>query len=281
MNYDIFQFGALCLDSKIQPIPQRPERDGDIPQYDGKATISIVSTNQEKSITWIKPNSLNLLIADRVLLNGVSWEDLDKNGFVKGEPILIDGQYFRCRLLQIGKDEYTLNEWDATLDETGKDNTLWHWNRMFFWGVDISAHNVSYRAVRGYSSAHTWAHDTTTSRGSSVGFRPALEPLPSNSPILNINLDEVNFQLASLPEENGFRPVLQPTQENVFGDIPVGGKVRMYTFLEGGKPIHFGATVKDISKLTLTDRYYGDEFLIPWVISNGIAIASQSMKQQI
>ena len=281
MGYSVFKFGALYLGDKIQLIPKQLTGNGDVPSYDGKAAISIGSSKKWKGITWVKPNGRSLFIADHVLLNKISWEDLDKNGFVEGKSMLINGQYFRCRLLQIGKDEYTLNEWDATLDETGKDNTLWHWNRMFFWGVDISAHNVSYRAVRGYSSAHTWAHDTTTSRGLSVGFRPALEPLPSNSPILNINLDEVNFQLASLPEENGFRPVLQPTQENVFGDIPVGGKVRMYTFLEGGKPIHFGATVKDISKLTLTDRYYGDEFLIPWVISNGIAIASQSMKQQI
>ena len=54
----------------------------------------------------------------------------------------------------------------------------------------------------------------------------------------------------------------------------------MYTFLEGGKPIHVGATVKDISKLTLADSYYGDEYLVPWVISNGIAIASQSFPKK-
>lgn len=48
----------------------------------------------------------------------------------------------------------------------------------------------------------------------------------------------------------------------------------MYTFLNNGHPIPFGEPVKDASKLTLTDRYFGDEYLIPWTISNGIAVAS-------
>lgn len=35
--------------------------------------------------------------------------------------------------------------------------------------------------------------------------------------------------------------------------------------------------VKDPSKLTLTDRYFGDEYLVPWVISNRVAVAKQSL----
>ena len=54
----------------------------------------------------------------------------------------------------------------------------------------------------------------------------------------------------------------------------------MYTVLEGGEPIHFGATVKDASKLTLTDRYFGDEYLVSWVMSNGVAISNQPVPQQ-
>lgn len=55
----------------------------------------------------------------------------------------------------------------------------------------------------------------------------------------------------------------------------------MYTLMENGRPVHMDEPVKDPSKLTLTDRYYGDEFLAPWVISNGVAVASQSLKQEI
>ena len=149
---------------------------------------------------------------------------------------------------------------------------------MYFWGANVTVFEASYCAVRGYHSARCWDYCDATYRTASVGFRSVLEPLPSDVPTLNINLDGAGFQLSSLPGRNAFCPILQPIQEDIFKDIPVGDKVRMYTFLEGGKPIHVGATIKDISKLTLTDRYYGDEFLISWVISNGVAVASQSLK---
>lgn len=282
MGYDIFRFGALYVDNKIQPIPQQPILTGDVPSYDGHSRISIGPTGQEQCITWVKPYGSNLLIADRVLLDSVSWEALDRSGFITGKPIRINGQHFRCRLLRVGEKKGDPNEWDKTLDETGdaESDTLWHWAAMFFWGIDVAL-NASSRVVRGYYSArYSYSYNTGTKRGE-VGFRPALEPLPSDVPIPNINLEGIGFQLSRLPGNDAFYPILQPTQEDVFKDILVGGKVRMYTFMEDGKPIHAGAAVKDISKLTLTDRYYGDEFLIPWVISNGVAVASQSLSQQI
>lgn len=281
MGYSVFKFGALYLDDKAQPVPQKPERGGDIPLYDGQATISIASGSQEKSITWIKPNDLSILIADRVLLISVRWEDLKKNGFVEGKPILIGGEFFRCRLLRVGGNENVFNEWDRILDKTGEDDNFWHWKKMFSLGAEISAQKTARCAVRGYYSARYWKDVSTVLQCPIVGFRPVLEPLPSDNPTPNISLEGLDFQLSRLPGNDTFCPILQPTQEDMFKDIPVGGKVRMYTFLEGGKPIHFGATVKDTSKLTLTDRYFGDEYLVSWVISNGIAVASQSMKQQI
>ena len=281
MGHDIFKFGALYLGNKIQPIPKQPTKDGDIPSYDGKAAISIGSSEKSEGITWVKPNGRNLLITDRVLLNKISWEDLDKNGFVEGKSMLINGQYFRCRLLQVGEDENVPNEWDTILYETCEDNTLWHWSEMYFWGADISALEASYRAARGYHSARFWNDSNCAmNRYANVGFRPALEPLPSDSPIPNVNLDGADFQLTSLPGGDGFCPILQPTQGNVFKDISVGGKVRMYAFTEDGYPIHMDKPVKDPSRLTLTDRYYGDEFLIPWAISNGVAVASKSLLRQ-
>lgn len=280
MGHNVFKFGALYMGSKIQPIPRTPKIKGDIPKYDGKSTIAIGPADKGKSITWIKPDSLNLLIADRALLVEASLEDLNKNGFVTGKPILMNGQYFRCRLLQVGEENNIPNEWDAALDETGEDDNLWHWTKMFFWGADASTYDASDCEVRGYCSARFWSDSNAEAQYPDVGFRPALEPLPSDAPTLNINLEGIDFQLVSLPEGDGFCPILQPIQRDVFKDIPIESKVRMYTFLEGGVPIHFGASIKDISKLTLTDHYYGDEFLVSWAISNGIAVASQSLKLQ-
>lgn len=54
----------------------------------------------------------------------------------------------------------------------------------------------------------------------------------------------------------------------------------MYTLMEGGHPIHFEAAIKDANKLTLTDRYFGNEYLVPWVISNGVAVAAKSILKQ-
>lgn len=282
MSYSVFKFGALYLDDKIQPIPQQPIMFGDIPKYDGQANISIASANQEKSITWVKPSGLNLLVADRVLLVDVSWQDLNNDGFVAGKRILIDGQYFRCRLLQVGavKDKGVPNEWDKALNETVEDNTLWHWEEMYFLGADISAYGMKHRAVRGYSSARYWSDNHAARRNMFVGFRPALEPLPADDATPNINLDGIDFCLRSIPGGESFYPILQPIQEDVFADIPVGGKVRMYTLMENGHPIHMDEQVRSVTKLTLTDHYFGDEFLIPWVISNGVAVVNQSLPQQ-
>lgn len=283
MDYDIFKFGVLNLDGKIQPVPQSLT-DGDyIPQYDGKAAISFGASVSEEGITWIKPNGGNLLVSDCVLLASVSWEDLNENGFVAGKTVLFNGQHFRCRLLQVGEKEDVPNEWDKILDKTNIDDAFWHWKDAGFWGADISAYGTerALRVYRGYYSARFCDNLISASyRDVRLGFRPALEPLSPDNPTPNINLDGVDFQLNSLPGGKNFCPILNPIQGDVFKDISAGDKVRMYTFTEDGHPIHMDEPVKDPSKLTLTDRYYGDEFLVPWVISNGIAVASQSLSRQ-
>lgn len=193
----------------------------------------------------------------------------------------MDGQRFCCRLLQVGEKEDVSNEWDRALDATSEDNTLFHWEDAYFWGADISAYDVSCHPTRGWNSARDWGHESATYRCDHLGFRPVLEPLPSDNPIHNINLDGTDFQLTSFSGSDTFYPILQPIQKNIFKGIPVESKVRMYTLTEDGCPIHMDEPVKDPSKLALTDRYYGDEYLVPWVISNGVAVASQSLKQKI
>ena len=279
MCYSSFEFGVLYLGNKIQYTPQIPTSIGDVPQYDGQATISIGAAKNKKNITWVKPDGQNILISDRVLLVTVSWDDLERNGMVNGKLIVIDGQFFNCRLLQVSKSDGVPNEWDKILDETGEDDTLWHWNNACFWGQEKPTDVASRRAVRGYFSARYWNSNTATNRYVSVGFRPALEPLPSDTPTPNIKLDGIDFQLTSLPGGN-FCPILQPVNKDVFSDIMVGSEVRMYTFLNNGHPIPFGEPVKDASKLTLTDRYFGDEYLVPWTISNGVAVVNKSLIKQ-
>ena len=282
MGCDIFKFGTLYLGDKAQHFPEKPAVNGDIPQYDGSSTISISPvTREEEPITWIKPYGINILIADRVLLAKVSWKDLNRNGFVNGKEIVIEGQHFRCRLLHVGNTEDVPNEWDKVLDATNENNALWHWKDMYFWGSDVPILRASTRAVRGWVSARYWDYNSATNRYVYVGFRPVLEPLASDNIAPNCQLDGVYFQLRSIPGGEGFCPVLQPTQKNIFGSIPTGHQVQMYTFMEDGRPVHLDEAVKDVSKLMLTDRYFGDEYLATWTISNGVAIASKTLIQQI
>ena len=282
MGCDIFKFGTLYLGDKAQHFPEKPAVNGDIPQYDGSSTISISPvTREEEPITWIKPYGINILIADRVLLAKVSWKDLNRNGFVNGKEIVIEGQHFRCRLLHVGNTEDVPNEWDKVLDATNENNALWHWKDMYFWGSDVPILRASTRAVRGWVSARYWSYHDAAYRGVGVGFRPVLEPLASDNIAPNCQLDGVYFQLRSIPGGEGFCPVLQPTQKNIFGSIPTGHQVQMYTFMEDGRPVHLDEAVKDVSKLMLTDRYFGDEYLATWTISNGVAIASKTLIQQI
>lgn len=282
MGYDIFKFGALYLNDKVQRIPLQPIKNGDVPCYDDNSQISIKSAEQKEYITWVKPHGFNLLVADRVLLIDVSWENLDKNGFVEGKSVLIDGQRFRCRLLQVGTNKDVPNEWDEILNVTGKKDSLWHWNKMFFLGVDAAEYGPSmFRAIRGFYSARRWGRQSIATKKKFVGFRPILDLLPSDNSTSNTKLDGIDFWLGSIPGGEGFCPILQPIREDVFKDILVEGKVRMYTFTKAGRPVHMDEPVKDPNKLTLTDRYFGNEYLVPWTISNGVAVASQSLKQQI
>lgn len=192
-------------------------------------------------------------------------------------------QHFYCRLPQLGSDEGIPCEWTDVLSVTGEDNSLWHWTDMFFWGSDaVTWRKSATRAISGCGRGSTcrWDYAVESEIAVDIGFRPVLEPLGAVRAAPNCKLDGADFHLSRLPG-NEFCPVLQPIQSTVFADIPDGQQLKMYTFTEDGRPIHVDEPVKDTNRLTLTDRYFGDEFLVSWAISNGVAVVSRSLKQQI
>ena len=287
MGYEIFKFGALYLGDKIQRIPQQPTSKGDIPHYDGYSVISIGPEAQGgEGINWVRPNGSNLLIADRVLLNLVSLDNLKKSGLVEGKEVTIKGQRFLCRMIGIktrvpeqdvyAENKDTPNEWNDILDITGAENTLWHWNHMYFWESYKVGENCITTRVRGNSSARNWDVFGLSVQSDKVGFRPVLELLGNSDPVSNCVLDGADFQLSSIPGSHGYCPILCPIPQNLFASIPDGQQVKMYTIMEGKYPVSMDFGFSDVSKLTLTDRYFGDENLVTWTISNGIAVASQS-----
>ena len=167
---NIIGMGSLYLDGCPAEIGSK---------YNPGQAISIGETAQGKEIHWVVVN--DMLIADRCILTEVSWDDLDAQSLVFGKGVSIGGFSFTARLLQVGTKEDAPNEWDSALDTVGEDNSLWHWEDMFFWGQEAATGTASSRAYRGYTSARTFYCTSSSRRSVSLGFRPALVPLPSDT----------------------------------------------------------------------------------------------------
>ena len=167
---NIIGMGSLYLDGCPAEIGSK---------YNPGQAISIGETAQGKEIHWVVVN--DMLIADRCILTEVSWDDLDAQSLVFGKGVSIGGFSFTARLLQVGTKEDAPNEWDSALDTVGEDNSLWYWEDMFFWGQEAATGTASSRAYRGYTSARTFYCTSSSRRSVSLGFRPALVPLPSDT----------------------------------------------------------------------------------------------------
>lgn len=279
MGYSVFRFGALYTRGEIQHFPQNPKEDGDIPQYDTaqRSKISISEEVEGESIVWIKPNGMNIFIADRILLGSTSWNRLKHEGFVSGKEIVINQQRFLCRLPHLrNHDGGSMSEWHKILKETDDADATWHWRQAFFWGVETDDKKAT-AMFCGYHDPRFIYHDATTWRLKHLGFRPVLEPLGHSGPFRSIKLDGVNFQLSNISGGCGFCPILKPASKDVFADFSGSYQVRMYTLVEGGRPVHFLEPRKNMAQLELTDLYFGDEYLIPWTISKGIAVADKAL----
>jgi len=168
---EIIQLGSIYFDETPFSIGSK--------YTSGNLVIS--NTVKGKEISWISVNGL--LVADHAVCVNISWDDLNKQGFIFGKKVSVDGNLYICRSLMVGNDRGIPNEWDDILNATSEDNSLWHWNKFFFWGQEISKFNMALRALRGYNSARTWHHTSVSVRGSAVGFRPVLEPLVPDYPI--------------------------------------------------------------------------------------------------
>ena len=164
---NIIKLGSLYLNSYPVKIGA---------QYASGQSIEIGEKVPGKEISWVPVNGL--LIANRCLLTNISWGDLNAQGLVLGKEVSVQGFKFKIRLLKVGNSKNVPNEWDAALDAVGEDDTLWYWDHKFFWGQE-SAEVASSRAYRGYYSARYWDWNYSSLRRASLGFRPTLDPLPT------------------------------------------------------------------------------------------------------
>ena len=217
---NIIKLGSLFLDG-------RPVETG--MQYVPSQTIEVGEMTPSKEIGWVAVNGL--LIADQCLLTNVSWDDLDVQGLVFGKEVTVQGLRFKIRLLKVGSKEDVPNEWDAALDAVGEDDTLWHWDHKFFWGQEPVSGSVSHRALRGYTSARHWSCRTAAYQTARLGFRPALEPLPTDPSAIRHSQEALVIGRAgavagSLIDATAYDLVIQPNADGLIGEVSFAAKMQ-------------------------------------------------------
>lgn len=217
---NIIKLGSLFLDG-------RPVETG--MQYVPSQTIEVGEMTPSKEIGWVAVNGL--LIADQCLLTNVSWDDLDVQGLVFGKEVTVQGLRFKIRLLKVGSKEDVPNEWDAALDAVGEDDTLWHWDHKFFWGQEPVSGSVSHRAIRGYTSARHWGWSDSSSRHALLGFRPALDPLPTDPSAIRHSQEALVIGRAgavagSLIDATAYDLVIQPNADGLIGEVSFAAKMQ-------------------------------------------------------
>lgn len=175
------------------------------------------------TLSWVVINGL--LIADRPVLVNISWDHLNDQKLVFGKQVTINGLQFSCRLLRVGAEECVPNEWDAALDAVGEDDALWHWNGIFFWGQESVSGFASHRANRGCDSARRYYWDSSYHWNVFVGFRPVLEPLPSDNLISGIEVCAIGGQsilYGKLLEVTDYDAIIRLESNSILADTDSG-----------------------------------------------------------
>lgn len=174
----IKKFGTLQILGAAVPAPEKPYRKGDVLGYNG-TDFGIGDTVPGKEITWLKLG--DIWVCDRNILQDISWETLNKKGFVFGKKIEIDNEKYTLRILtgSDGKDygEGCGNEWDHLADEYDEDNDILHFDNMYSWCQETYYDDASDRSIRGYNSARSYNCCDTTTTDAIIGWRPVLEKL--------------------------------------------------------------------------------------------------------
>jgi hypothetical protein len=200
----ITDLSALCPYEGLLP--------GNIPEFEQDTdwdnwTFKDSPENPSERLNWhlFQQGGTRYLVADRMLLARVSWQDLDDAGYVYGKELSLDGYNFRCRLLMGGDtprdDPYQgaarPNEWDTLVGGAGSNapqpdladnatplspdhlasphNRLWNWFGAVSWTAEPLASRADGRVCRGYHGPTYFYVNTVDHRHEDIGWRPVLE----------------------------------------------------------------------------------------------------------
>lgn len=167
----IIKMGSLLYDNRRVSI---------ITKYRGER-IDFGDTVPGSEIPFLKWRGM--YVAAKTICLCASWKELHKQGLIFGRTVTIDGDMYFCRSLKTGSLSGMPSEWDAILDEFEENNRLLHWKQYFFWGQENRPGEPSVHIVRGGYSAHYRATFHETTKGTTLGLRPVLEPMFSSQQI--------------------------------------------------------------------------------------------------
>lgn len=289
--YELYKMGTLYLGDDPQGRSSiywgRDDRDG--------SDISIRDTyphDPSKTLTWVRTMGLNYLMCKAPCLRRVSWNDLKHAGFVEGKVIELNGWLYRCRMPRGSQDDPShLKEWNNFVRFAGGSPNLLEWEYNAFWSADCESPRSLYAFASSSKSAISTRRVLVPKANRlDMGFRPLLEPLKAMELTSGsvVTLDGAKFGLRqedlAIRKEDcvSFAPVLYPIKAVQDGKTLVDSHLfdgihhmRAYTLLLNGKPV--SQTNKSAPKykpgaaLELTDKFYGEKYLIPWKIAWGCA----------
>lgn len=151
-------------------------------KYDYRHTpsIEICDTVPGKEIKWIDTGQ-GLYISKIPLLNYISWNDLEQNGFTDGKVVIVANTVAICRLLRCVDKPGVQNEWKEILDSVSDPPGIWGPQNVGFWTQE---HGEGWGGrVAGEQGIRTWSPVGRNVRDKDIGFRPALELAVRNQDI--------------------------------------------------------------------------------------------------
>ena len=221
----IITVGTLYMDGKPVKVPQNPTQNGDVSDYIPGAKLEMREALDDPSYQVKAIKADDVLVADRVLLKNISWNDT-QDALRPEQTETQDTQ----KALNPGKMRLpTCEEYDFLATAVKEDNDTMHWAGIFSLCQDANPDWTLTRAVRGYRSARHWSSSYAAHRNVSAGFRPAIEnltpgPLPPDGTIITVGTFYMNGQPVKVPQN--------PTRDGDIPDYIPGAKLEMREALD-------------------------------------------------
>ena len=241
----------------------------------------------------------SLFIADYVVTHTVSWDDLNTKSLIFGKDYASGGVDYTLRAPSVGSNFIGLgnsergvpqsNEWDTMLNKNSGYIQNWNDMYLYLWGQDTVSRNASRRAVRGCASPRFWINCDATYSDPSVGFRPVLEVLNSDTlgsdGLKVVTLDLGGGTLGNSSEDiqiivkNG-ESFTAPATEGLSRPNGISADAQLYWSDENGNCYKPGNTVPaDVSMLSITGDY--EVIYLPGTYGTGSAVTDMKPHNNI